>query len=242
MHAPILCCRRRPARDGHRPQAVRRRKQGERGCSDPDLDPPPMSSLQPVTPPTLERVVRRCLAKSPDDRWQTARDLGWELKSIAEEGAHATNVVRERKRAQCSWGALIGAGLVAVVSVAAWILGPGDTSPPSYQRLTFRRGIISSARFAPDGQTVIFSAAWDARPYELFLSRSAARNRARWEWRTAESFRCRRQGKWPSFWDDSPFLKGWARSCERRWRVACLARSWKVSRRLIGVPTVPSPW
>jgi eukaryotic-like serine/threonine-protein kinase len=134
-------------------------------------DPPPMSALQPVTPPTLERVVSRCLAKNPDDRWQTARDLGWELKSIAAEDAHAANVVRERKRRGMLVGALIGAGLVAVVSMAAWILRPGDTSPPSYQRLTFQRGIISSARFAPDGQTVIFSAAWDARPYELFLAR-----------------------------------------------------------------------
>jgi eukaryotic-like serine/threonine-protein kinase len=134
-------------------------------------DPPPMSALQPVTPPTLERVVRRCLAKNPDDRWQTARDLGWELKAIAEQGAHTANVVRERKRRAMLVGALIGAGLVAAVSVAAWILRPGDTSPPSYQRLTFRRGIISSARFAPDGQTVVFSAAWDARPYELFLAR-----------------------------------------------------------------------
>ena len=60
-------------------------------------DPPPMSTLQPVTPLALERVVRRCLAKNPDDRWQTARDLGWELKSIAEEGAHAAKLVRERQ-------------------------------------------------------------------------------------------------------------------------------------------------
>ena len=44
-------------------------------------------------------------------------------------------------------------------------------SQPSYERLTFGRGIISSARFAPDGQTVVFSATWDARPYELFSAR-----------------------------------------------------------------------
>ena len=81
-------------------------------------DPPPMSALQPVTPPVLERVVNRCLAKNPDDRWQTARDLGWELKSIADEAAHAANVVRERKRGAMLVGALIGAGLVVAVSVA----------------------------------------------------------------------------------------------------------------------------
>jgi predicted Ser/Thr protein kinase len=134
-------------------------------------DPPPMSALQPVTPLALERVVSRCLAKNADDRWQTARDLDWELKSIAEESAHTANAVKERKRRAMLVGALIGAGLAAAVSVASWILRPDDTPPPSYQRLTFQRGIISSARFAPDGQTVIFSAAWDARPYELFLAR-----------------------------------------------------------------------
>ena len=50
-------------------------------------DPPPISSLQPMTPPALDRVVKRCLAKEPDDRWQTARDLHQELKWIAEGGS-----------------------------------------------------------------------------------------------------------------------------------------------------------
>ena len=38
-----------------------------------ETDPPPMSSLQPMTPPALDRVVKRCLAKDPDERWQTAQ-------------------------------------------------------------------------------------------------------------------------------------------------------------------------
>ena len=47
-------------------------------------DPPPVSSLQPLAPPALDRVVSRCLAKDPDDRWQTARDLTLELKWTAD--------------------------------------------------------------------------------------------------------------------------------------------------------------
>src|SRR6202790_2685156 len=47
-------------------------------------DPAPMTSLQPMTPPALDRVVKRCLAKEPDDRWQSANDLTNELKWIAE--------------------------------------------------------------------------------------------------------------------------------------------------------------
>src|SRR5437879_9953261 len=54
-----------------------------------ETDPPPMTSLQPMTPPALDRVVKRCLAKEPDDRWQTARDLEMELKWIAEGGSQA---------------------------------------------------------------------------------------------------------------------------------------------------------
>ena len=50
-------------------------------------DPPPMSSLQPMTPPALDRVVKRCLAKEPDERWQTAQDVCEELKWIAEGGS-----------------------------------------------------------------------------------------------------------------------------------------------------------
>ena len=57
---------------------------------------PPMSTLKPLTPPTLERVVKRCLAKEPVERWQTARDLGWELKWIAKK-ARTPHIVRGTK-------------------------------------------------------------------------------------------------------------------------------------------------
>src|SRR6202795_1321626 len=53
-------------------------------------DPPPMSSLQPMTPPALDRVVKRCLAKDRDDRWQSARDVTDELKWIAEGDSGAS--------------------------------------------------------------------------------------------------------------------------------------------------------
>ena len=54
-----------------------------------EIDPPPMSSLQPMTPPALDRVVKKCLAKEPEKRWQVASDLCDELKWIAEGGLHA---------------------------------------------------------------------------------------------------------------------------------------------------------
>src|SRR5439155_24942040 len=50
-----------------------------------EREPEPMSRLQPLTPPALERLVRRCLAKDPDDRWQTARDLLAELRWLSHD-------------------------------------------------------------------------------------------------------------------------------------------------------------
>src|SRR5580658_2077924 len=55
-----------------------------------EIDPPPISSLQPMTPPALDRVVNKCLAKEPEKRWQAASDVCDELKWIAEGGSQAT--------------------------------------------------------------------------------------------------------------------------------------------------------
>src|SRR5579864_8951920 len=63
-----------------------------------EAHPPAMSSLEPMTPPALDRLVKRCLAKDPENRWQTARDLGLELKSIAESGPEAAVPITSRER------------------------------------------------------------------------------------------------------------------------------------------------
>ncbi len=52
-------------------------------------DPPPIAASQPLTPPALDHIVRRCLAKDPDQRWQAASDVMRELKWIAESSATA---------------------------------------------------------------------------------------------------------------------------------------------------------
>src|ERR1700694_4352243 len=92
-----------------------------------EREPPPMTSLQPMTPPALDRVVKKCLAKDPDDRWHAAKDLYEGLKWIAEGGsaltpAAATKGIRalERRGLILSVGVLL---LVAVVTgLAIWNL------------------------------------------------------------------------------------------------------------------------
>ncbi len=120
-------------------------------------DPPPMSSVQPVTPPSLDRVIKRCLAKDPDDRWQTARDLTVELKWVAEQGwpsaassagtataAGVPGLSRAPTRVRIALARhplVLGLGTLllgaAVASVATWNFKPAPVpSPQAVTRFT----------------------------------------------------------------------------------------------------------
>ena len=89
-----------------------------------DREPAAMSSLQPSTPPLLERTLRLCLAKSPDNRWQNASDLMRELEWISDTAAHPTIATRNdapaRRRERLAWG------LVALSTLASL----GVRNPP----------------------------------------------------------------------------------------------------------------
>jgi hypothetical protein len=75
---------------------------------------------------------------------------------------------RGSSRSRSAASALLAAGLLAGISLQKRI---GKTEPPTFRQLTFRRGEIQSARFAPDGQTVVYTAAWGGKPMEIFLRR-----------------------------------------------------------------------
>jgi Tol biopolymer transport system component len=85
-------------------------------------EPPPLSSAEPATPPVLDHVVKTCLAKNPDDRWQTARDLLAELRWIAEGGAAATAIMPAVAAPNRRSQRFLGYGVTAAAVVAAGVL------------------------------------------------------------------------------------------------------------------------
>ena len=137
-----------------------------------EIDPPPISSLQPMTPPALDRVVKRCLAKEPDERCQSAKDLTDELKWIVEGGSQispASSAAPERSRTFGRRALILGLGallLVAVIaSLAGWNLKPAPSQPvtrtvinlPPGQQLA---GVESGTALAisPDGSQLAYVA------------------------------------------------------------------------------------
>jgi eukaryotic-like serine/threonine-protein kinase len=136
-------------------------------------EPPPLGASGREIPPGLESLVRHCLEKSPAERFQSARDLAFDLDGIGTSASHAAIVggtapVSRRFPAMTMAGLglaalLLGAGLFLVGRLTAH-----RSAPPTFTRLTFRRGIIGNARFTPDGKGVLYSAGWDGGPPELF--------------------------------------------------------------------------
>jgi serine/threonine protein kinase/Tol biopolymer transport system component len=140
-----------------------------------ESEPVPLATLCPAASPQLVRLVHRCLDKEPARRYQSASDLAFQLESLA-ESATAPVVpgapARRRRgwlRAAAAAGLLLAAGsLVGILAQRHW----GKTEPPRFKRLTFRRGHVLNARFAPDGQTIVYTATWDGAPYEIFSART----------------------------------------------------------------------
>jgi|KBSSwiStaDraftv2_1062776.scaffolds.fasta_scaffold106623_2 Tol biopolymer transport system component len=141
-------------------------------------EPPDLSQTNKDLPPGLERIVRHCLEKNPEERFESARDVAFDLEALSGVSTPAGAVSAEGRspKRRPSWSPLVAAALIsaAVAGMAAFVAGrkAGYFPPPGYQQLTFRRGELYSARFAPDGQTVVYAAAWDGKPVELFATRT----------------------------------------------------------------------
>ena len=139
-------------------------------------DPPDLAETNRNVPPALERIVRHCLEKNPPERLQSARDVTFNLEALTDISTSTRGGVRalpEEKSAR-RWGLpLVGAFLLLASWAGLYLFARRGTAPssPTFHEVTFRNGIIWDARFAPDGQTIIYGAAWDGAPQEIFSTR-----------------------------------------------------------------------
>jgi serine/threonine protein kinase len=141
-------------------------------------DPPELSESGLNVTPGLDRIVRHCLEKEPGQRFQSARDLAFDLESLSSlsgaakpvTGLHPVSATKYRTPL------LFAIPAVLLMAVAAFWAGHATrkSSAPVFSRLTFRGGHVGAARFSPDGQTIVYSAQLGDEPLQLYTTRPDA--------------------------------------------------------------------
>jgi hypothetical protein len=144
-------------------------------------EPPPVSQLSPLAPAALDQLVAACLAKDPADRIQSAHDaklqLSWITAGGSQAGARAVAGMPSRSRVPLGRAALAVGVVALALGAAAGYFGRARLSPAvaaagdvRYKAVTFEEGFVFAARFAPDGRTIVYSADWDRRERDLFVT------------------------------------------------------------------------
>jgi len=145
-------------------------------------EPEPLGKVAAKIPANLVWIVERCLAKDPEERYGSTKDLARDLAGMRDHSSAisiptAAQPASRRFRAS---RAVLGAFALAagVASLLAFWVGQRtqarrdrEAPPPHRTTLTFRRGFLTGARFTPDGQTIVYSASWDGKPSEIFMTR-----------------------------------------------------------------------
>jgi eukaryotic-like serine/threonine-protein kinase len=152
--------------------------------------PVPPLQLNPQIPARLQEILNKALEKDLKLRYQTASDFRVDLQRLNRESVtHASGKVAVEsaiseplppaQAGKITRGKLVP--LVSAIAVLALMAGAylegkreglaSGISPPTYHQLTFRGGTIRMARFAPDGKNIVYSAAWEGNPTELFVTR-----------------------------------------------------------------------
>jgi serine/threonine protein kinase len=140
-------------------------------------EPPDLSAAGRDVPPMLERIVHHCLEKDPAARFQSASDIAFALETLSSISSSAAGTTAAMSTSAIAastsrkpWLVPALLGVIAVLVVTLLVLRVNTPPPelPTYRQLTFGREFISSARFAPDQRTIVYSSAHIGMQTELF--------------------------------------------------------------------------
>src|SRR5471032_1418300 len=140
-------------------------------------DPPDLALANQNISPGLERIVAHCLEKNPEQRFHSAHDLAFDLEAVSGlsatgmQTAAASSAGRKRRILPVALAAILAGTAAAAYLAGRKVENASRPGGASFQQLTFRQQAIFNARFAPDGRTIVYSAAVQGNAPELFVVR-----------------------------------------------------------------------
>ena len=143
-----------------------------------DEEPEPIEVLAPKTPVPVRWITARCLAKDPDGRYASTRDLARDLATIRDRIAESSASMElspvapsARRRAGVAWALVTAAALISGAFLGRSLSREHPRPLATFHQVTFREESIQTARFAPDGQTIVYGTVREGKPFELFSTR-----------------------------------------------------------------------
>ncbi len=140
-------------------------------------DPPDVQESIPNVSPGLNRVIHHCLEKNPAQRFQSASDIAFDLEMLSSQSGTSARLRAVADERRSYWKQAAGSALVLIALVATYFAARrgAPSITPHFHQLTFQRGSIYGAKFAPDGQSIVFSAAWNGTAKEqVYTTRTDA--------------------------------------------------------------------
>jgi eukaryotic-like serine/threonine-protein kinase len=136
-------------------------------------DPPELAEGGGRFPAVVERILRHCLEKRPQDRFDTAHDLAFAIETAMGVSSAPRTAAAAPERKRSAFAPLLAAVGIAAALGAGLLLGSRLRSPahPQFRRITYHRGYVESARFSPDAQTVIFGSTRRDEPLRIYSTR-----------------------------------------------------------------------
>ena len=132
--------------------------------------------MAPRTPTQLIWIVERCLAKDPEQRYGSTKDLARDLAALRDRasGISTSGLEPAAARKLRPSGRVLAAVVIAAAAMLVAVMAARRSvryQPPTFQQLTFRKGRVLRTRYTPDGGSIIYGATWEGAPWEIFTSR-----------------------------------------------------------------------
>ena len=136
-------------------------------------DPPDLTETNRNLPAALERIVGHCLEKNPEERFQSARDIAFDLEQLSGSATTQAALVSPAGRQLPGWHSVALALAALALAAVAFVAGRRSVAShalPEFREITFQRGLVGNSRFAADGRSIVYAAQWPGVDRNVYVA------------------------------------------------------------------------